>query len=93
MANGIRTDDPSGYNKGRSSKFREGSRVRKAGGHIGGNVVEITIKMKTIVRKPLMIKSFIKDPFFVIYIDMFEKQFILSLKENFSLWIYFSLRV
>ena len=29
---------------------------KKAGGHIGWNVVEITIKMKTIVRKPLMIK-------------------------------------
>ena len=29
---------------------------KKAGGHIGRNVVEITIKMKTIVRKPLMIK-------------------------------------
>ena len=30
--------------------------LRKAGGHIGRNVVEIAIKMKTIVRKPLMIK-------------------------------------
>ena len=30
--------------------------LKKAGGHIGRNVVEITIKMKTIVRKPLMIK-------------------------------------
>ena len=30
--------------------------LKKAGGHIGQNVVEITIKMKTIVRKPLMIK-------------------------------------
>ena len=29
MANGIRTGDPSGFNKGRSSKFREGSRVRQ----------------------------------------------------------------
>ena len=29
MANGIRTDDPRGFNKGRSSKFREGSRVRR----------------------------------------------------------------
>ena len=29
---------------------------KKAGEHIGRNVVEITIKMKTIVRKPLMIK-------------------------------------
>ena len=29
MANGIRTGDPSGFNKGRNSKFREGSRVRK----------------------------------------------------------------
>ena len=27
MANGIREDDPHGFNKGRSSKFREGSRV------------------------------------------------------------------
>ena len=30
--------------------------LKKAGGHIGRNVVEITIKMKTIVRKALMIK-------------------------------------
>ena len=29
MANGIRTDDPRGFNEGRSSKFREGSRVRQ----------------------------------------------------------------
>ena len=29
MANGIRTDDPYGFNKERSSKFREGSRVRQ----------------------------------------------------------------
>ena len=29
MANGIRTGDPRGFNKGRSSKFRECSRVRK----------------------------------------------------------------
>ena len=31
--------------------------LKKAGGHIDQNVVEITIKMKTIVRKPLIIKS------------------------------------
>ena len=31
--------------------------LKKAEGHIGWNVVEITIKMKTIVRKPLMIKK------------------------------------
>ena len=29
MANGIRTGNPRGFNKGRSSKFREGSRVRQ----------------------------------------------------------------
>ena len=29
MANGIRTGDPGGFNKGRSSKFRVGSRVRQ----------------------------------------------------------------
>ena len=30
--------------------------LKKDGGHIGRNVVEITIKMKTIVRKTLQIK-------------------------------------
>ena len=30
--------------------------LKKAGSHIGQNLVEIAIKMKTIVRKPLMIK-------------------------------------
>ena len=30
--------------------------LKRTGGHIGRNFVEITIKMKTIVRKPLMIK-------------------------------------
>ena len=29
MANGIRTGNPRGFNKGRSSKFREGSRVQQ----------------------------------------------------------------
>ena len=29
MANEIRTGDPRGFNKGRSSKFREGSRVQQ----------------------------------------------------------------
>ena len=29
MANGIRTGDPCGFNKGRSSKFHEGSQVRQ----------------------------------------------------------------
>ena len=31
--------------------------LKKAGGHIGRNVVEITIKMKTIVQKPLIDKN------------------------------------
>ena len=31
--------------------------LKKAGGHIGRNVEEITIKMQTIVRKPLMLKE------------------------------------
>ena len=30
MANWIRTGDPRGFNKGRSSKFREGCRVQQA---------------------------------------------------------------
>ena len=54
MTIGIRTGDPHGYNKGRGSEFRDGSRFRST--HIGRNVVEITISMKTIVRKPVMIK-------------------------------------
>ena len=29
MTNGIRTGEPHGFNKGRSSKFREGSRARQ----------------------------------------------------------------
>ena len=60
MANGIRTGDPRGFNKGRSSEFRVGSRVRQTleeGRRTYRNVVEITIKMKTLVRKPLMIKT------------------------------------
>ena len=40
--------------------------LKKAGGHIGWNVVEITIKIKTIVRKPLMIK--INKSYIYIYI-------------------------
>ena len=57
MANGIRTDDPRGFNKGHSSmKVLEFEKhLKKAGGHIDRNA-EITMKMKTIVRKPLMIK-------------------------------------
>ena len=31
--------------------------LKKVGGHIGRNVVKITIKMETIVRKTLMIKK------------------------------------
>ena len=31
--------------------------LKKAGGHIGRNLEEISIKMKTIVRKPLMIQK------------------------------------
>ena len=53
------------FNKGRSSKFREvpefDNHLKKAGEHIGRNVVEITIKMKTIVRKLLMIKLYSLD--------------------------------
>ena len=62
MANGIRTGVPRGFNKGHSLKFCEGSRVRQTPEEGCGNVVEIAIKMKTIVRKPLMIKKITKTP-------------------------------
>ena len=58
MANGIRTGNPVDSIKDvvRSSmKVPEFNKhLKKAGGHIGRNIVEI--KMKTIVQKPLMIK-------------------------------------
>ena len=53
MAKGIRTGDPRGFNKGRSSNFRDVSDFDK---HLKKAVVEITVKMKTIVQKPLMMK-------------------------------------
>ena len=60
MANGIRIGNPVDSIKDvvRSSvKVPElGKHLEKAGWHIDRNVVVITIKMKTIVRKPLMIK-------------------------------------
>ena len=48
MANGIRTGDPRGFNKGQSSvKVPEFDKhLKKTGGHIDRNVVEITIKLK-----------------------------------------------
>ena len=60
MTNGIRTGNPRGFNKGRSLKFREGSLVRQTPEEgrrtYRPKCCEITIKMKTIGRKPLMIK-------------------------------------
>ena len=61
--------------------------LKKAGVHIGRNVVEITIKMKTIVRKPLMIKNTMACFFFkFIVISTFVAYFmpILSLLKNSS---------
>ena len=58
MVSGMRTGYLRGLNKGLGSKFRDYKKVpesdkkylKKAGGHIGRNVVLITIKMKTTVR-------------------------------------------
>ena len=61
MANGIRTDAPPLPVVSIKDVVRSFDKhLKKAGGHIGWNVVEITItiKMKTIVRKTLMIKTF-----------------------------------
>ena len=57
MANEIRTGD-SIKDLVRSSVIAPefDKDLERAGGNIGRNVVEITIKMKTIVRKPLMMK-------------------------------------
>ncbi len=65
MANGIRTGDPVDSIKdvvGSSVKVPEFDKyLKKAGGHISRNFVEITIKMKTYClhlycEKPLMIR-------------------------------------
>ena len=52
---------PRGFNKGYSSKlwkvFEFDKHLKKAEGHIDRNMMEITIKMGTIVQKPLMIKK------------------------------------
>ena len=63
MANGIRTGVDSIKDVVRSSvKVPEFDKhLKKAGGHIDRNFVEITIKMKTIVRKPSMIKIITSD--------------------------------
>ena len=61
MAGGVGVGDPVDSIKDvvRSSvKVPEFNKhLKRAGGHVGRNVVEITVKMKTIVRKPLMIKN------------------------------------
>ena len=43
--------------------------LKKTGGHISRNGVEITIKMKTIVRKPLMIRDFVNAERMVILVQ------------------------
>ena len=59
MANGIRTGDPHGFNKGHSSKFCVGSWVwqtpEEGQRTYWPKCCEITIKMKAIVWKTLMI--------------------------------------
>ena len=35
--------------------------LKKAGAHIVRNIGKITIKMKTVVRKPLMVKLFLRN--------------------------------
>ena len=60
MANGIRIGNAVDSIKGVvrcSVKVPEFDKnLKKAGGHIGWNIEEITIKIKSIVIKPLMIK-------------------------------------
>ena len=58
MANEIRTGDPHGFNKVQSSvKVPEFDKhLKKDRVYIDRNDVEITVKMKTMVWKPLMIK-------------------------------------
>ena len=56
MANGIRIGDPRGFNKGRTSMFREGSRVRQTP-EKGRKTYRCGNNNKDeIIEKPLMIK-------------------------------------
>ena len=73
MANGIRTGDPVDSIKDvvpNSVKIPDFDKhLKKAGEHIGRNVVEITIKMKTRVRKAIMIHTHTRT---YIYIYIYE---------------------
>ena len=79
MANGIRKGDPMDSIKDvvqSSLKVPEFDKhLKKPGGHIDRNFVEMKIKMKTIVRKRLMIKIVFK---------CLKKICIRSVNENFS---------
>ena len=52
--------------------------LKKAGGYISRNVMEITIKMKTIVRKPLMINFSAKRTFQSFMICIYILEFVES---------------
>ena len=54
MVNEIRASDPCGLNKGRglNSPEFDKTHMKKAEGYIGQNVLNLRIKLKTIVRKP-----------------------------------------
>ena len=56
---------------------------KKARGHISQNIVGITIKMKTIVQKPLMIYVYIYIYFFFLYSFFLYKSIIFNLTVNF----------
>ena len=74
MANGIGTGDPRGFNKGRSSKLREGSRIRQTPEEgrwtyrpkrCGNNK-----KMKTIVRKTLNVSANMSSGLLQVFVEL-----------------------
>ena len=64
--------------------FEFDKHLKKARGHIGRNVVEITIKMKAIVRKPLMIKM----NFDVLNISVVDKFYLFLLFNWFNMSVH-----
>ena len=72
MTNGIRTGDPRGFNKGRNSKFREGSRVRQTPKRCGNSNKDEDNSPKNLNDKNQQASSqkfrqLIKYSFFILY--------------------------
>ena len=86
MANGISRGEPHGFNKVRIRNFVKvpefDKHLKKAEGHIGQNVVEVTIKLKKTLndKNILTIFSFTLNIIFIILIYIDKKKILRNMK-------------